>query len=128
MLERGSLFPNSTLRQTFATDILPDGCGYWQRRSAKELNTLTYRFDYFNGAFDITSCGTIDVWRAACVGGGSVIFTGVMIQPQQSYFDAIYNGLVSFGEMNRTYFPRVRSMLNLNPMPDDIYNSASFGH
>jgi len=128
VLERGSLFPNSPLRQTFATDVLPDGRGYWQRTSAKELNTLTYHFDYFNGVFDITSCGTIDVWRAACVGGGSVVFTGVMIQPQQNYFDAIYNGLVSFDEMDRTYYPRVRSMLNLSPMPNDIYNSAAFGH
>jgi len=128
VLERGMLFPNDPRRQTFATDVLPDGRGYWQRTSAKELNTLTYHFDYFNGVFDITSCGTIDVWRGACVGGGSIVFTGVMHQPQESYFNAIYNGLVSWDEMSRTYFPRVRAMLNLNAMPSDIYNSSPFGH
>lgn len=128
VLERGSLWPTSSWRQTYACDLLPDGRGYWQRTSAKELNTLTYYFDRFNGVFDITSCGTIDVWRAACVGGGSIVFTGVMIQPQQRYFDAIFNGIVNWDEMNRTYYPRVRAMLDLSPMPNDIYNSGPFGH
>ncbi|NML29803.1 GMC oxidoreductase [Paraburkholderia antibiotica] len=128
VLERGSHWPNSTSRQIFATDVLPDGRGYWQRTSAKELNTLTYAFDYFNGVLDVTSCGTIDVWRGACVGGGSVVFTGVMIQPQQSYFETIFGDLVDWNDMNATYYPRVRTMLNLNPMPADIYNSGPFGH
>ncbi|MBN3857984.1 GMC family oxidoreductase [Paraburkholderia sp. Ac-20340] len=128
VLERGSRWPTSAWRQTFASDVLPDGRGYWQRTKAKELNTLTYFFDYFNGVFDVTSCDTIDVWRAACVGGGSVVFTGCMIQPQQRYFDAIFKGLVNWNEMNTTYYPRVRAMLNLNPMPADIYNSGPFGH
>ncbi len=30
--------------------------------------------------------------------------------------------------MNRVYYPRVRQMLRLSPMPSDIYRSAAFGH
>jgi cholesterol oxidase len=128
ILERGSRWPNDPWRQTFATDALPDARGYWQRTSVKALNTLTYPLSYFNGVFDITSFDNIDVWRGACVGGGSVVFTGVMIQPQRTYFDAIYKGLVNWDEMNNVYYPRVRAMLNLSSMPDDVYNSGPFGH
>lgn len=128
VLERGSLWPTSQWRQTFSNEMLPDGRGYWQRTKVKETNTLTYCFDYFNGVFDLTSCGTIDVWRAACVGGGSVVFTGCMIQPQQRYFDAIFNGLVNWKEMDSTYYPRVRAMLKLSSMPADVYNAGAFGH
>ncbi|KWZ39854.1 cholesterol oxidase [Burkholderia savannae] len=128
VLERGLRWPNDPWRQIFATDVLPDWRGYWHRTSFKELNGITYYFRYFNGVFDSTSFANIDVWRGACVGGGSVVFTGVMIQPKQAYFDAIYQGLVNWDEMNRIYYPRVRAMLNLSPMPDDVYASLSFGH
>lgn len=77
---------------------------------------------------DVTSYEHIDVWRGACVGGGSVVYTGVMIQPEQKYFDALFQGSVSYAEMNSKYYPLVRKMLNLNTMPEDIYKSSPFGH
>ncbi|AOJ64659.1 cholesterol oxidase (plasmid) [Burkholderia ubonensis] len=128
VLERGLRWPNSNRRQIFATDALPDWRGYWHRTSFKGLTGVTYTFPYFNGVFDCTSFKNIDVWRGACVGGGSVVFTGVMIQPRQEYFDAIYRGLVNWDEMNKIYYPRVRAMLNLGSMPDDVYSSTPFGH
>lgn len=129
LLERGMRWPApAPWRQIFATDALPDARAYWHRTSFTELTSLKYFFPYFNGVFDSTSFKNIDVWRGACVGGGSMVFTGVMIQPQQQYFDAIFNGLVNWDEMNRTYYPRVRTMLNLSSMPNDVYNAGPFGH
>lgn len=77
---------------------------------------------------DVTEYDHIDVWRSACVGGGSVVFTGAMQQPPRNYFDAIFEGRVNYDEMHALYYPRVRQMLRLSPMPADIYNSAPFGH
>ncbi|WP_343589225.1 hypothetical protein [Paracidovorax wautersii] len=77
---------------------------------------------------DMTEYDHIDVWRSACVGGGSVVFTGAMLQPPRNYFDAIFEGRVNYDEMHALYYPRVRQMLRLSPMPADIYNSAPFGH
>ena len=70
----------------------------------------------------------ISVLAGACVGGGSVVFTGVMIQPLQSYFEEIFTDTVSYDEMNSVYYPRVRRKLRLTSMPDGIYNSKPFGH
>jgi cholesterol oxidase len=128
VLERGLHWPNHPLRPIFAHEPLPDGRGYWHRRRAKLLTGFTVFFDDFAGVFDICEYPNIDVWRAACVGGGSVVFTGVMIAPERRYFDALFGGLVSYDEMQRIYYPRVRSMLRLDAMPADIYNARSFGH
>ncbi|MFZ5602080.1 MAG: GMC family oxidoreductase, partial [Pseudomonadota bacterium] len=70
----------------------------------------------------------IDVWRGACVGGGSKVFTGVMIQPDKSYFQTIFGNVVNYDEMNNIYYPRVRQMLKLSPLPKDLYYKPSFGH
>ncbi len=129
VLERGLRWPISKNRKTFTDEVLPDGRGFWHKKGIfKKLNTLPALVDDFGGVMDVTAYKHIDVWRGACVGGGSVIFTGVMIQPERKYFDALFQGSVNYDEMNSTYFPLVRKMLNLKTIPDDIYKSSPFGH
>jgi cholesterol oxidase len=70
----------------------------------------------------------MDVWRAAAVGGGSVVFTGVMIEPERRFFEHVFRGVVDYDQMHRIYYPRVRAMLRLSPMPEDIYRSRAFAH
>lgn len=128
ILERGSYWPISKDRETFSDEVCPDGRGFWHKKKVKQLNGFPALVDDFGGVMDITSYEHIDVWRGACVGGGSIVYTGVMIQPEQKYFDALFKGTVSFAEMNSKYYPLVRKMLNLNAMPEDIYKSSPFGH
>lgn len=128
VLERGLRWPNAPKRDIFTNDILPDGRAFWYRTSAKMISGLTTYFDSFAGVMDATDYDNMTVWRGAAVGGGSVIFTGVMIQPECKYFDAIFGGAVSYDEMNSVYYPRVRQMLKLSTMPTSIYNSNPLGH
>lgn len=129
VLERGFQWPNHPSRDIFTQDTLPDGRGFWFRTSSKTLFGLPATpVKFFGGVMDVTEYEHIDVWRGACVGGGSVVFTGAMPQPQRLYFDALFEGKVNYDEMNATFYPRVRGMLRLSPMPADIYRSAPFGH
>jgi cholesterol oxidase len=128
MLERGFNWPTSPWRNTFANDTLPDGRAFWFKNKVKMISGLTASMDAFGGVMDATEYSNMTVWRGACVGGGSMIFTGVMIQPEQRYFDNIFQGTVGFNEMNAVYYPRVRKMLKLSSMPEDVYQSAPFGH
>ena len=129
VLERGFKWPRDPWRDIFTQDLLPDGRGYWYRNSSKTLFGLPGTpVDSFGGVVDVTEYEHIDVWRGACVGGGSMVFSGAMLQPQRSYFDALFGGRVSNDEMNSLYYPRVRQMLRLSPMPDDVYNASPFGH
>lgn len=129
VLERGFQWPRSPSRDIFTQDTLPDGRGFWFRDASKTVFGLPgLPIDSFGGVMDVTEYDHIDVWRSACVGGGSVVFTGAMPQPPRGYFDAIFEGRVNYDEMHALYYPRVRQMLRLSPMPADIYNSAPFGH
>lgn len=128
VLERGFRWPKDPWRTIFAGDTVPDGRAFWFRKKAKMIAGNTASFDSFGGVVDATEYPNMTVWRAACVGGGSVVFTGVMIQPRQSYFDALFGGTVPYAELDRVYYPRVRRMLNLSPMPADVYRTQAFGH
>jgi len=129
ILERGFRWPKDDFRKIFTNETLPDGRGFWHKKDKfKGLNTFPVKVDDFCGVVDVTSYENIDVWRGACVGGGSLVYTGLMIQPERKYFDKIFMGNVDYDEMNDEFYPKVREMLNLNKIPDDIYNSPPFGH
>ncbi|WP_432278228.1 GMC oxidoreductase [Nocardia carnea] len=128
VLERGSRWPNDPWREIFTGDDLPDGRGFWHATSFTGVTKVPMQFADFGGVLDCTCYPGIDVWRGAAVGGGSVIFTGAMIAPERRLFDHVFGGLVDYGELERVYYPRVRSMLRLDTMPADIYHSPPFSH
>lgn len=128
VLERGSRWPNDPWREIFTGDDLPDGRGFWHRTHFTGVTKVPMRFASFGGVLDCTEYPGIDVWRAAAVGGGSVIFSGAMIAPERRFFDHVFGGTVDYGEMERVYYPRVRGMLRLSAMPADVYQSSPFAH
>ncbi|WP_433712027.1 GMC oxidoreductase [Nocardia sp. CA-084685] len=128
VLERGSRWPNDPWRNIFAVDTLPDGRGFWHRTTFTGVNRIPAQIDPFGGVLDVSSYPGLDVWRGACVGGGSVVFTGVMIEPEQRFFDYVFQGVVDYREMHHVYYPKARNMLRLSPIPNDIYNSVAFAH
>lgn len=128
MLERGSRWPNDPWREIFVADTVPDGRGFWHRSYFTGMTRIPVPVDPFGGVLAVDSFPNIDVWHGACVGGGSVVYSGVMIEPPRPFFDHIFRGVVSFDELHNTYYPRVRQMLRLSPMPDDIYQSDAYAH
>ncbi|MEV8251272.1 GMC oxidoreductase [Microbacterium sp. NPDC076768] len=129
MLERGSKWPTSSWRPIFANDALPDGRAYWRSRGVPPLTGApTVPTDSYGGVLEVTTHGTLSVWRGSLVGGGSMVFTGVMIQPEQRHFEDLFGSTVPFEEMNSTYYPRVRNRLNLSTLPTKLYESRPFTH
>lgn len=129
VLERGMRWPTNTpWRRTFTTDAFPDGRAFWFKGFNFDMANIARVTDRFAGVLDINYHRNIRSFRAACMGGGSVVFSGVMLQPEQSDFEHVFKETVDYDELNNTYYPRVRKMLNLNTMPDDIYNSFFFAH
>ncbi|OYD70284.1 GMC oxidoreductase [Rhodococcus sp. OK302] len=128
VLERGLRWPRDPLREIHTSDLLADGRGVFRRTSFTNLTGLPVVCDYFSGVLDATDYENISVWRGAAVGGGSVIFTGVMIAPERRFFDAVFGNSLSYDEMASTWYPKVRQMLRLSPLPEDLYQTANFGH
>ncbi|MGW4530094.1 GMC oxidoreductase [Nocardia sp. NPDC004340] len=128
VLERGSRWPNDPWREIFTGDELPDGRGFWHRTSFTGVTKVPVPCASFGGVLDVTEYPGIDVWRASAVGGGSIVFTGAMVAPPKHLFDHVFGGVVNFDELDSVYYPRVRQMLRLSPMPQDVYDSGPFAH
>ncbi|MGC0364125.1 cholesterol oxidase [Rhodococcus sp. 27YEA15] len=128
ILERGLRWPHDPQREIHTSDMLADGRGVYRRTSFTNLTGLPVVCDYFSGVLDATDYDHISVWRGAAVGGGSIVFTGVMIAPEKRFFDAVFGNSLSYDEMTSTWYPKVRRMLRLSPLPDDLYQAPNFGH
>ncbi|WP_353951971.1 GMC oxidoreductase [Knoellia sp. S7-12] len=128
MLERGSRWPRDPWRRIHAGDTVPDGRAFWHQRSFTGVTGIPVPSDNFGGVFDDVHYDNIRVWRGACVGGGSIVFTGVLLEPPKQYFEHVFGSTVSQPEMHKEWYPKARQMLKASPMPADIYRSSPFGH
>ncbi|WP_426625964.1 GMC oxidoreductase [Leifsonia sp. McL0607] len=128
MLERGLPWPRDPKRAIFSGNTPPDGRAFWHRRTFTGVAGIPAVVPKFGGVLDATDYDHIQVWRGAAVGGGSVVFTGVLIEPEERFFRAVFGDRVDFDRMHEVYYPRARAHLNASPMPDDVYRSKPFGH
>ena len=61
----------------------------------------------------------------ACLGGGSMVYGGVLLQPRREIFEQALPFL-SYDDMDKKYYPRVLSRVSGGPIPDDILNSPNY--
>lgn len=62
---------------------------------------------------------------AACVGGGSLIYGGVLLQPRRDIFESVLPG-ISYDTMDQVYYPRVLARIGATPIPDDVLATDSY--
>ncbi len=67
----------------------------------------------------------IDAICGACVGGGSLVYGGVLIQPQRDVFNQVFPQL-NYDDMDQIYYPRVISQIGAGRIPDDILASKNY--
>lgn len=68
----------------------------------------------------------IIVWTSSAVGGGSLVYNTVLLQPSKANFEKVFPSSVNYDQMNRDYYPRVVEMMDAGPIPDDILSSPSY--
>ncbi|MGI8331602.1 GMC oxidoreductase [Actinomadura scrupuli] len=79
------------------------------------------------GVMEVSSEDNLNIACGAAVGGGSVVYTGVTVEPPRTYFERLYPAL-SYDEFTSQWYPKVRQMLGAGPMPADVYDSAPHTH
>ena len=62
----------------------------------------------------------------AGVGGGSLIYQGMTLQPAQEVFEAWFPSGIDYAQMNAVYYPRVAKMLGIETAPDALINSGTY--
>ena len=127
VLERGRRWRITDAGDTFCTKESPDGRSTWLS------NTTIFpppvpasSIDVFTGVFDRKIGTGITAFHGAGVGGGSLVYGGITYQPQEELFYRVFPRSISYEELDRVYFPRVRKLLNATPIPDDILETDAY--
>jgi cholesterol oxidase len=68
---------------------------------------------------------SILVGMGAGLGGGSLVYGGVLLQPRREIFQQALP-TISYDEMHTKYYPRVLAKVSGGPIPDDILNSPNY--
>jgi len=114
-------------RGPFATSRRPDGRALWL--SEADLLVSDGPKDPLQrhvGLVERYNEDGIIVWCSAGVGGGSLVYNTVLLQPSEANFYRSFPREVSYDEMNRDFYPRVVEIMDANPIPDDILASSPY--
>ena len=124
VIERGRRWPIRDDGDTFATFERPDGRAYWLRdrtgEAALGLPQLVKPIDRYVGVLQVVEGDGIYIGAGAGVGGGSLVFNGIIVKPRRELFERLFPREIDFGEMEDVYYPRVKGIIGSAPIPDDI--------
>ena len=128
VLERGRRWDLSPTNDTFTTTQNPDGRASWMHREAvlPGLPPTRLRNSPYVGLMQRFFGENIDVVVAAGVGGGSLAYSGIMIQPPRDLFTSVFPSEVDYGEMDTVWYPRVREIMRPAAMPTDILEDSHY--
>jgi cholesterol oxidase len=124
VLERGKRWPITPEGNTFCTYRKPDGRAAWL--SPETVFFAPVPIDVHAGILDRTIGNGIIVWFAAGVGGGSLVYNGVLYQPTRENFARVFPKEIDYDELDQVYYPRVTSVIKPGPIPADVLMSKYY--
>ncbi len=126
VLERGRRWPITDAEDTFPSVRVPDRRAAWFEDRTVLPGAPSTDIKPYAGLLEIIRGPSLNVIAGAGVGGNSLVFGGIMIQPTQDLFERTFPKEVVYAEMDADYYPRVRKMMRTASIPDDILNSDAY--
>jgi cholesterol oxidase len=74
----------------------------------------------YTGVLELVIGNGIAAFAGAGVGGGSLHYNGILVEPHRRVFQQIFPSAIEFDEMESVYYPRVRSVIRPATIPPDI--------
>jgi len=127
VLERGRRWTMENNRGPFSTSRNPDGRALWL--SEADLLVTDGPKNPIQPGLGLVERYNEDgiiVWASSGVGGGSLVYNTVLLQPSEKNFYRCFPRDVSYEQMNRDFYPRVVEIMNANPIPDDVLLSSPY--
>jgi cholesterol oxidase len=125
LLERGIRWPTGPNANTFARMFSPDQRASWLTTSPVLTGSPPATYAPFTGVLDRVKGDGVDILCGAGVGGGSLVYHGMTLQPTAEVFAEVLP-MLDYGELDQTYYPRVAGMLGIATIPDDVLNSPRY--
>lgn len=93
------------------TPIAPDEAG---------LGLTPARFEPFAGVIEAIMGKNIRILNGAGVGGGSLSYNAILLEPHRQVFEHIFPGRIDFDEMHDVYYPLAREVIGSSEIPEKI--------
>ncbi|WP_067692489.1 GMC oxidoreductase [Nocardia jejuensis] len=125
VLERGLRWPTGPNAETFPRASALDKRVLWYR-SSPELFGRPLIFEPYTGLVEAVPGENMTALCAAGVGGGSLIYQGMSLQPTEAVFNTHFPQELDWATMDRVHYPRVARMLGLAVAPDELVESSNY--
>ncbi|BCK55106.1 GMC oxidoreductase [Nocardia wallacei] len=125
VLERGRRWPTGPNAETFPHATAPDKRILWYR-SAPQLFGVPVAFEPYAGLVEAVPGENMTALCAAGVGGGSLVYQGMSLQPAEDVFNTHFPQELDWATMNRVHYPRVARMLRLATAPDELIDAPNY--
>ncbi|QQC92396.1 GMC oxidoreductase [Streptomyces alfalfae] len=139
VLERGHRWPVTPSADTFPGLPWPDrrmfwhegdlvprpptGASWWPRLGAR---CPAVAAPHSTGLLDISLHPTVATVCGAGVGGGTLVYGGMLPQPKPGVFRRVFPAEIDYDELDRTYYPRARVRLGGSPFPLDLLSHPRY--
>ncbi|WP_336788666.1 GMC oxidoreductase [Gordonia malaquae] len=125
LLERGRAWRTGPNADTFPDPASPDKRALWHRGDP-QLFGRPVAFDPYVGLIDAVVGDGMTAVTAAGLGGGSLIYQGMSLQPKEEIFNECLPESLDWPTMNRVHYPRVAKMLGLQTAPDSLVRRPEY--
>ena len=125
VLERGLRWPTGPNAETFPHAAQPDHRVSWM--CSPVIGPVPApNCEPYTGLLERVRGNGMDILCGAGVGGGSLVYQGMSLQPSEAVFNAHFPEQLDYRRMDRLYYPRVARMLGLALAPDELIASAPY--
>jgi cholesterol oxidase len=124
VLERGRRWDVSEARDTFCSLRRPDRRAAWL--STRTHIGLRTPVDRYVGLVEEFQGENIDVAIGAGVGGGSLVYAGMMVKPPQDLFERIFPAALPYAEMDARWYPKLAEVMPLRQVPDALLEHENY--
>ncbi|WP_433152942.1 GMC oxidoreductase [Actinomadura nitritigenes] len=126
VLERGVWWPTGPNAETFPHPSSPDKRMFWLGSTPTILGIPADPFPHYTGLLEQVPGNGMDMIVAAGVGGGSLVYQGMTLQPAEHVFNANLPEQLDYAKMDQVHYKRVAQMLRIETAPDELVNSTTY--
>ncbi|MEE2034075.1 GMC oxidoreductase [Rhodococcus chondri] len=120
VLERGIRWPTGPNADTFPRMLSPDKRMSWLSPIPVMTGTPPVPTEVFTGLMERVRGNGMDILCGAGVGGSSLTYHGMTLQPDAERFARSVSSRIDYGLLDAEHYPRVARMLHIAPIPDDV--------
>ncbi len=126
VLERGIWWRTGPDAETFPHAMSPDKRAMWMGLDPELFGIPMPVHDPYTGLLELVKGDGMNIMCAAGVGGGSLVYQGMTLQPTEELFNATMPEGLDYARMDQVYYRRVARMLKIQTAPDELIASKTY--